>query len=113
MRKIFILLGLSFLSACASDCCYDERDTGCYYDYSNQDECYNEHNSRRSVTRNYSTRNYSDCNQGCGEQVRKVREPVEVIYKTTTYRTVYEPRTYSTTQYERKPYSGEVCENCR
>ena len=30
---------------------------------------------------------------GCAPQVRETREPVEVVYKKTTYRTVYEPKT--------------------
>lgn len=42
-----------------------------------------------------------------------VRKPIEVIYKDTTYTTVYEPKTYTTTRYIRKPYNnctrGELC----
>ena len=41
-----------------------------------------------------------------------VSEPVEVIYKNTTYRTVYEPKTYSSTAYVKKPYTcaqGNLC----
>ena len=53
----------------------------------------------------------------CGCQAREytVRTPVKVVYKNTTYRTVYEPRTFETTAYETRPYNrAEVCEgnNC-
>ena len=53
----------------------------------------------------------------CGCQAREytVRTPVKVVYKNTTYRTVYEPRTFETTAYEPRPYNrAEVCEsgNC-
>ena len=43
-----------------------------------------------------------------------VSTPVEVIYKNTTYTTVYEPKTYTSTSYSRKPYDActkaELCE---
>lgn len=41
-----------------------------------------------------------------------VSKPVEVIYKDTTYTTVYEPRTYERSSYSRRPYhcvAGELC----
>ncbi len=45
-------------------------------------------------------------NCGCGEpQVRETREPVEVVYKKTTYTTRYEPQTTASVSYERAPYS--------
>jgi len=41
---------------------------------------------------------------------RTVRRPVEVIYENTTYTTVYEPKTYKSVTYEKKPYNKcEVC----
>lgn len=40
----------------------------------------------------------------CAPQVKETREPVEVVYKKTTYKTVYEPKTTSTVSYERAPY---------
>lgn len=43
----------------------------------------------------------SGCN-GCQPIVRQVREPVEVIYKKTTYTTVFEPKTTSTVTYEKE-----------
>lgn len=50
--------------------------------------------------------------QSCGCQAKEytVRTPVKVVYKNTTYRTVYEPRTFETTAYETRPYNrAEVC----
>lgn len=40
---------------------------------------------------------------GCAPVIRQTREPVEVIYKKTTYTTVYEPKTTSTVSYEKEP----------
>jgi len=43
-----------------------------------------------------------------------VSKPVEVIYKDTTYTTVYEPKTYEEVSYSRKPYNSclnsDLCE---
>ena len=55
-----------------------------------------------------------DCG-GCPAKEYTVRTPVKVVYKNTTYRTVYEPRTFESTSYETRPYNrAEVCEggNC-
>lgn len=50
------------------------------------------------------------CNSGCPSREYTVRTPVRVVYKATTYHTVYEPRTYETTSYETRPYSkSEAC----
>ena len=41
-----------------------------------------------------------------------VRTPVQVLYKNTTYTTVYEPKTFTRTTYETLPYKcvkGELC----
>ena len=51
----------------------------------------------------------------CQAKEYTVKTPVKVVYKNTTYRTVYEPRTFETTAYETRPYNrAEVCEggNC-
>lgn len=40
----------------------------------------------------------------CPTQIKETREPVEVIYKKTTYKTVYEPKTTSSVSYEKEPY---------
>ncbi|MBQ9732183.1 MAG: hypothetical protein IJV97_03750 [Alphaproteobacteria bacterium] len=42
----------------------------------------------------------------CEEKVRETREPVEVVYKKTTYKTVYEPQTTTSVTYERVPYES-------
>lgn len=42
-----------------------------------------------------------------------VKEPVEVIYQNTTYTTVYEPKTYKSTRYERVPYRCAKQNICR
>ncbi len=42
---------------------------------------------------------------GCAPQVRETREPVEVVYKKTTYKTVYTPQTTASVSYERAPYT--------
>ncbi len=44
----------------------------------------------------------NNCN-GCEPIVTQTREPVEVIYKKTTYTTVFEPKTTSTVTYEKEP----------
>ncbi len=48
----------------------------------------------------------------CQETVRQTREPVEVVYKKTTYRTVYEPKTYEDVSYEKEPYTKPDCVEC-
>lgn len=42
----------------------------------------------------------------CQGEVRTVREPVEVVYKRTTYGTVYEPRHFENVAYERQSVNG-------
>ena len=52
---------------------------------------------------------------GCAPQEYTVRTPVQVVYQNTTYRTVYEPKTFQSTSYETRPYNrAEVCSgpNC-
>lgn len=65
----------------------------------------------------YENRNVQQTNNcitpTCQGNSYTVRQPIEVIYKDTTYTTVYEPKTYMTTKYIRKPYNnctrGELC----
>lgn len=40
----------------------------------------------------------------CPSKVKEVREPVEIVYKKTTYKTTYEPKTTTTVTYEKQPY---------
>lgn len=46
---------------------------------------------------------YRDSN--CCNSSYTVRKPVEVIYEETTYTTVYEPKTYTSTRRVSAPYS--------
>lgn len=49
-------------------------------------------------------------NCGCQTREYTVRTPVKVVYQNTTYRTVYEPKTFQSTSYETRPYNrAEVC----
>lgn len=50
------------------------------------------------------------CNTNKCSTTHVIRKPVEVIYENTTYTTVYEPKTYKTITYEKKPYNK--CEMC-
>ena len=43
----------------------------------------------------------------CGTHIRTVREPVEVVYRRTVYKTVYEPKTYKSVNYEREAYVAQ------
>lgn len=52
--------------------------------------------------------NSYNCKMSRGESYT-ISKPVEVIYKNTTYTTVYEPKTYEEVSYERKPYKGNSC----
>lgn len=40
----------------------------------------------------------------CPSKVKEVREPVEIVYKKTTYKTIYEPKTTTSVTYEKEPY---------
>lgn len=52
------------------------------------------------------------CN-GCQPTITQTREPVEVLYKKTTTKTVYEPKTTQEVSYEKEPYTGQLpCTNC-
>lgn len=67
---------------------------------------------RSSYSRPAYTSNTNGCNT-CSTSYT-VSTPVEVIYKDTTYTTVYEPKTYTSTKYSRKPYDActkaELCD---
>ena len=43
------------------------------------------------------------------EETYTVSQPVEVIYRKITYRTVYEPKTYKEVTTERRPYRKVNC----
>ena len=48
--------------------------------------------------------------KGCPDEIRETREPVEILYKKTTYKTVYEPKTYTDVTYEKEPYRAGMIE---
>ena len=53
------------------------------------------------------------CNNCSVLTTHTVSQPVEVIYRQTTYQTVYEPKTYEKTTYERKPYDCVKSDLCK
>lgn len=55
-------------------------------------------------------RTVSGSGKGCPDEIRETREPVEVLYKKTTYKTVYEPKTYTDVSYEKEPYRAGMIE---
>lgn len=52
-----------------------------------------------------SNDNQTITTNNCCSSSYTVRKPVEIIYEDITYTTVYEPKTYSTKRYVRKPYN--------
>ena len=57
----------------------------------------------KSTTKEYELNDGSHC----APEVKEVREPVEIVYKKTTYKTVYEPKTTTTVTFEKEPYKQE------
>ena len=131
MKKIFALALVLALSACA---CWEstseepevvyqnvqERPQNC--DYFDGKTCYRYvRRVRQAPVLRYREPAVPPCGCGvkascpttscCGctaPQVKETREPVEVVYKKTTYKTVCDPQTTATVSYERAPYSQEV-----
>ena len=98
------------LTACASD--YDGRN----YRYAEDDGCSDAliKPAPAPQVKPQPAPVVQDCG-GCPAREYTVRTPVQVVYKNTTYRTVYEPRTFETSSYETRPYNrAEVCDggNC-
>lgn len=119
MKKLYILLAImtvAVLSACSTT--PNNNDTN--YRYTNENECGSTVRKRavRSASSQQVQYQSAQPMQNCGGcQAREytVRRPVKVVYQNTTYRTVYEPRTYQTTTYETRPYNqAEACsgDNC-
>lgn len=53
---------------------------------------------------------YQTVSSGCQPTEYTVKTPVEVVYKNTTYRTVYVPQTSQSVSYEKRPYNAsELC----
>ena len=60
-------------------------------------------------TSTVTTTGCKDCDKGCEPKITETREPVEVVYKKTSYKTVYEPKTTSEVSYEKVPCSSGNC----
>lgn len=116
LYTLFAIMAMVILPACSST--QDNNEVN--YRYSNENErndvvknretC---PNAQRSV-QYQATQPMQSCG-GCQAKEYTVRRPVKVVYQNTTYRTVYEPRTYQTTTYETRPYNqAEACSggNC-
>ena len=76
-----------------------------------------ERNSYRNTSyaeprRTYEVASRSSSCSASSAAVVETGEPVEVVYKKTTYRTVYEPKTYEDVSYEKEPYTGYKREGC-
>ena len=97
MKKIFMMLMLFVMVGCANET-----------QIASQQQLYVERPYVVTPTTTYA--NTNTCTT-CSNSYT-VRTPVEVLYKNTTYTTVYEPKTFTRTSYERVPYNcvkGQIC----
>ena len=130
MKKLFIVALAAFVSACSCFECEDDgapvttyqtaRKASMDCDYFDGKTCYRYvyKNIQRPVAQPAVVRQRpcettqpscgcSNCGcNNCGPKISETREPVEVIYKKTTYKTVCDPKTYSQVSYERLPYAS-------
>ena len=99
MNKLFVLFGAVLaVSACAYG--YD-----CDMEGDCQEEVVAPAPAPVAVAQpSYNCGSYTP--SGCQGEIRTVREPVEVVYKRTTYGTVYEPRHFQNVAYERQSVNG-------
>lgn len=117
MKNLFYLSVLALaagLSACASD----EVNNGQNYRYAGREGCSDTLVKEQPkpapvpapvVYQQAPVQIAQNCG-GCPAREYTVRTPVKVVYKNTTYRTVYEPRTFESTSYETRPFNrAEVC----
>jgi len=100
MNKFFVLFGAVLaVSACAHD-----------YDCDMEGDCQEEMVAPAPMPAPVAQPVYNNCGSytpsGCQGEIRTVREPVEVVYKRTTYGTVYEPRHFQNVAYERQSVNG-------
>ena len=114
MKNLFylsVLVLTAGLTACASD----EVNYGRNYRYAGRECCSDTLVKEQPRVAPVPVQPACPCaapavNCGCPAREYTVRTPVKVVYKNTTYRTVYEPRTFETTSYETRPYNrAEVC----
>lgn len=106
---IFALVLIAGLSACASN----EGTDGANYQYAGEDGCSDTLVKPAPAPQvRYQPAPMAPACGGCQAREYTVRTPVKVVYKNTTYRTVYEPRTFETTSFETRPYNrAEACES--
>lgn len=104
---VFALVLVAGLSACASD----EVNEGANYKYAGEKGCSDTLVQPAPAPQvRYQPAPVQPCG-GCQAREYTVRTPVKVVYKNTTYRTVYEPRTFESTSFETRPYNrAEACE---
>ena len=133
MKKLLIVALAAFVSACSCFECEDDgapvttyqtaRRTQMDCDYFDGKTCYRYvyKNIQRPVAQPAVVRqrpcetaavqpscgcSNCGCDNSCAPKISETREPVEVVYKKTTYKTVYEPKTYSQVSYEKLPYAS-------
>ena len=128
MKKIFVVALAVMVSACACfDCSDDEpvrirtsNNANLDCDYFDGRTCYRyvykkpDHpivkpepvRYRKCQKARPSCNSCAPCNScnSCEGKVSETREPVEVVYKKTTYKTVCDPKTVSHISYETVPY---------
>lgn len=115
LTKLLVLALAAGLTACASD----EEATGRNYRYvgNQENNCGEALIEKKPTPAPMPVRQVAyqpapvarPCG-GCQPTEYTVRTPVKVVYKNTTYHTVYEPRTYETTSFETRPFNrGEAC----
>lgn len=128
MKKIFVVTLAIMVSACACFDCQDEEpirirtsnEAKLDCDYFDGRTCYRyvykkpDHPIVRPEPVRYrkcqkarpSCNSCAPCNScnSCEGKVSETREPVEVVYKKTTYKTVCDPKTVSQVSYETVPY---------
>ena len=132
MKRIFVIALAIMASACACFDCKEDRapvsirvasDAKLDCDYFDGRTCYRyvykkpDHPIVRPEPVRYrkcpkprpSCNNCNTCNS-CEGKVSEVREPVEVVYKKTTYKTVCDPKTVSQVTYETLPYDEAMPE---
>ena len=122
MKKLFVVALVGMLSACACFDCKNDIPTRIRMtnnakldcDYFDGRTCYRyvykkpDHPIVRPEPVRYrkcrTVRPACNTCNTCEDKVSEVREPVEVVYKKTTYKTVCDPKTVSQVSYETVPY---------
>ena len=104
LTKLLVVAMVAGLAACASD----EETANRNYRYAGESGCGDALIKEKPAPA--PVRPAARPCGGCQPTEYTVRTPVKVVYKNTTYHTVYEPRTYETTSFETRPFNrGEAC----